>query len=72
MELASDFRTAKRSGRRPLEAGKRRVQFGTRIAPETLQGLEDLAKSRNDNMGRIIDYLVDNIKSRSSDDRASK
>lgn len=60
MDLATGNPT-KRSGRRPLEPSKRRVQFGTRIAPETLQGLEELSKRQHINLGRVIDDLVASI-----------
>jgi hypothetical protein len=49
----------KQLGRRPLPDDKRRVQFGTRIAPTTLDGLKKIAESKgNMNYGRIIDELV--------------
>jgi hypothetical protein len=50
--------TGKKLGRRPLPEGQRRIQFGTRIAPATLDGLKAIAGSNGNNLGRVIDELV--------------
>ena len=60
-----DVTTVKRLGRRPLPEDKRRVQFGTRIAPSTLDGLKTLSEKKDNNFGRVIDDLVSQAVSKS-------
>lgn len=48
----------KKLGRRPLPEDQRRVQFGTRIAPQTLAGLQAIAEDHDNNLGRALDAII--------------